>query len=246
MAAVTEVAEALGGDLPDALITLLGEQNGGWIRFDGLPVAADVDPDGLLVIDHMRGIGSPGGLVPTPALSRELDLPRPCLLLAATHTGALVLDGRGAEAPKVVWLERPGDRSFEVAPSFGAFVTALVDSREEYVVGLVEVDESEVDFILARLGELGATFAVEGDERVARVDAWQDRRGEAPAELRLRPHPRDHGRDHFIDHDDVDWLLECDLDDARMVWLMRELEQLDEFEFELLHRPWTAAPGAAR
>jgi hypothetical protein len=40
--------------------------------------------------------------------------------------------------------------------------------------------------------------------------------------------------------------LECDLDDARMAWLMRELEALDEFEFAVLHRPWNARSGGTR
>lgn len=246
MADVTRTAEALDGDLPDALITLLGEQNGGWTRYDGLPVPTDVSADGLLIIDHMRGVGSPGGLVPTPSLERELDLPRPCLLLAADELGAVILDGRGEGGPVVTWLERPGTRSVQIAPSFGAFVTSLVDSRDEYVVGLVEVDDGEVDYIAAKLGELGATFEAQGDERVATVAAWTDRRGESPAELRLRRHPRDKGRDHFLDHDDADWLLECDLDDARMAWLMRALEDLDEFEFAMLHRPWNAVAGGTR
>jgi hypothetical protein len=246
MAQVTEVADALHGDLPDALITLLGEQNGGWVRYDGLPVSTGLAADGLLIVDHMRGIGSPGGLVPSPALARELQLPKPCLLLAATHDGALILDGRGDDGPVVTWLERPGTRSEVVAPSFACFVEALVDSRDEHVVGLIEVDDSEVDFITAKLGALGADFAPDGDERVARVDAWMDRRGESPAELRLRRHVRDQGRDHFVDHDDADWILECDLDDARMAWLMRELEALDEFEFAVLHRPWNARSGGTR
>lgn len=126
----------LGVRLPPELLALLRIQNGGYTQGFAHPMSQPTtwakdhvpleDLAGVLLPDHP----SPMNMVRTPALTREWGLPPKQVLLSGDGHYWITLDYRKGSSPSVAWIDVECGEDIQVAPSFAAFVEALVPATQ--------------------------------------------------------------------------------------------------------------------
>ena len=129
---VARAERTLGVKLPDAYITLLRIQNGGYTTdaFVAYPTseptswAADHVP-----FDSMYGIGeNDEGILQTAYLLREWRMPEGLVLLTGDGHWWIALDYRHsgpAGPPSIVWYDNEVGEDIQLAPDFVTFVEGL-------------------------------------------------------------------------------------------------------------------------
>lgn len=131
---VTLAEEKLGVELPASYIKLLREHNGGYI----MPLACATTEDNSwadgdhVQIDHFYGIVPEEGLLLTPYLLQEWDLPDGLVLFAGDGHHWFAFDYRKADCdPPITYIEPDSDVDFVLADSFEAFLAQLFAYEEE-------------------------------------------------------------------------------------------------------------------
>jgi cell wall assembly regulator SMI1 len=149
---VHRAESTLGVTLPTAYIELLRIQNGGpvaddytahpsprptsWaedhVSFPDLRGIGDVAAHKVLAGAHF---GEPGGILNTPYLLREWEMPHGLVLLSGDGHWWLALDYRssGPEgAPSVIWYDTDEQAGLELAPDFRSFLGGLCNEEATY------------------------------------------------------------------------------------------------------------------
>jgi hypothetical protein len=151
---------ALGVRLPDAYVELLRVQNGGpvaddynahpspkptsWaedhVSFPELRGIGDVDTEKVLERVYF---GEAAGILDTPYLLHEWQMPQDLVLLAGDGHWSIALDYRssGPEGPpSVIWYDNDEQDDVELAPDFRSFLGGLCNAEKTYPAA-IDADE---------------------------------------------------------------------------------------------------------
>lgn len=118
----------LGVRLPLELGELLGLRNGGTVAasFDAFPTSTPTSYGETHVpFDHLLGVD---GLLDSPYLSGEWDLPKRVVVLSGDGHTWIALDYRLSAEPSVTWFDVELGSELALAPTFRAFAEGLVPS----------------------------------------------------------------------------------------------------------------------
>ncbi|GAF11488.1 hypothetical protein JCM19045_592 [Bacillus sp. JCM 19045] len=129
------VEKQLKIQLPEELIALFKQQNGGYIEGLACPTAEPTSwADDHIQIDHFFEISEESGLVDSPYLCSEWGLRKKLVIFSGDGYGWFALDyKRKKNGPRVVYIDSELEEEQELAPSFAAFLSKLVPA-EEYVI----------------------------------------------------------------------------------------------------------------
>lgn len=132
---VKKAEEKLGIKLPNSYISILKQQNGGYIKFNAHP--SDVPTswaDNHVNIDHIFGIatGKEKGILESEYLIREWGLPKNVVLISGDGHSWIALDYRNSRAnPPVIYIDVEQNQEIRLAKNFKEFINGLVDYIEE-------------------------------------------------------------------------------------------------------------------
>ena len=118
---------------PPRFVELLRLRNGGTTRGFVLPVPTSWADDHV-PFEEMFGIGtnvdsfSSHDVLATPYMTAEWGLPPSQVLLAGAGDWWITLDYRSGPSPCITWLDVDAKQDVVLAPSFDAFLDALVPS----------------------------------------------------------------------------------------------------------------------
>lgn len=130
---IKEAEGLLNVKLPDSYIKVLREQNGGSLLFNAhhIPASACIE-NGAIQIDHLLGIGKDRGILETPYLLKEWDMPEGLVLLSGDGHSWVTLDYRDRkEQPPVVYVDNEAKLIVNLASSFTDFLEGLSIHYEE-------------------------------------------------------------------------------------------------------------------
>jgi hypothetical protein len=125
--------------LPVEYISILKEQNGGYIIYNAHPSPVPTSwSENSVNIDHIRGIGE-GGILDSPYLITEWDLPEGVIIISGDGHSFIALDYRNTNnEPPVIYLDTQSNQVFKLTDSFKEFLNNLYEE-------VIEVDEAELN-----------------------------------------------------------------------------------------------------
>lgn len=140
---IREAEEALRIKLPDSYISLLREQNGGYIEFDSHPADTPNSwADDHVNVDYIMGIGKENGILESQYYIDEWDLPNDIVLISGGGRSWIALDYRKTQTdPPVIFIDSEQEQIFDLAPDFGTFLTQLTNWEEDGGEGELYVKE---------------------------------------------------------------------------------------------------------
>lgn len=148
---VAIVEEKLKVKLPESYISLLKEQNGGYIIFDSYPTDFPTSwADDHIHIDHIRGIGEEGGILESDYLIKEWGLPKKIVLISGDGHTWIALDYRQTSTnPPIIYIDNESGQIIEIAKNFKEFLSRLYNEEkmdvEEYYDGVYEYTTDDLD-----------------------------------------------------------------------------------------------------
>lgn len=119
--------------LPKEYIDILHEQNGGEIQFNAhySPVPTSWG-ETHIALSHIMGIGKENGILETPYLLKEWEMPQNLILLSGDGHTWIALDYRKTnDNPPVIYIDNELNQIVEVASSFNEFLNGLYIEEEE-------------------------------------------------------------------------------------------------------------------
>ncbi|MDQ0216682.1 hypothetical protein J2S13_003156 [Oikeobacillus pervagus] len=164
---VAIVEKKLKVKLPESYISLLKEQNGGYIIFDSYPTDFPTSwADDHIYIDHIRGIGEEGGILESDYLIKEWGLPKEVVLISGDGHTWIAFDYRNTnKEPPVILIENDGEEIIELAPNFETFLNGLTNWEGSDSIEMCETDEIQEKYFK---GEIS-------DEQMKRIISEQTR-----------------------------------------------------------------------
>lgn len=156
---ILHAEEALGVKLPQSYVEIMREQNGGMLHFN-LFVVPEGYHEKWILIDHFEGIlpDTMDGILASPVLIKEWEMPANLVLLAGDGHTWLALDYRNtepADEPVVVYVDNSNDEIIPLAKNFSEFLDGLMDGNDCDVIGIIskgkpaEVLAAQLNHILA-------------------------------------------------------------------------------------------------
>ncbi len=137
---VEKAEEKLKIKLPDAYISILNQQNGGYIKFNAHP--SDIPTSWAhdhVNVDHFFGIGlgKEKGILESEYLIQEWGLPKNVILISGDGHSWIALDYRSRKTePPVILIDVDEEHIIELAPNFDSFLKGLyvqpLESEDEY------------------------------------------------------------------------------------------------------------------
>jgi cell wall assembly regulator SMI1 len=143
----------LGVRLPESLVELLRVQNGGVVSddFNAFPSPRPTSwAHDHVPFEEVNGIGdvneadarsgnvyAGAGILDTPYLIREWEMPTGLVLLTGDGHWWICLDYRGRgpdDEPTVTWYDNEMDEDIELAPSFSSFLEGLCNREENFPI----------------------------------------------------------------------------------------------------------------
>nr|WP_233192905.1 SMI1/KNR4 family protein [Sporosarcina sp. P29] len=132
---VKQAEEKLKVKLPDSYISVLNQQNGGYIKFNSYPLDVPTSwADDHVHVDHIFGIGvgKESGILESEYLIREWGLPKNVVLISGDGHSFVALDYRNSKVdPPVIFLNAEQNQEIRLAKNFEEFMTGLVDYIEQ-------------------------------------------------------------------------------------------------------------------
>lgn len=138
---VKKAQDKLGIILPELYISILQEQNGGYIKFDSHPSNTPNSwADDHVNVDHILGIGNENSILDSPYLIEEWDLPKNVVLISGDGHSWIALDYRKTkENPPVIFIDVDDKKIIELASNFDSFLKGLYTEEE------VKFDEDSLE-----------------------------------------------------------------------------------------------------
>ncbi|MGE7780449.1 SMI1/KNR4 family protein [Peribacillus sp. NPDC097264] len=119
--------------LPQAYITLLKEQNGGYIECNAYPTDVPTSwADDHVNVDYINGIAEEDGILDSEYLIEEWDLPKNLVLISGDgHTWTALDYRKTKENPPVIFVDVEDEKIIKLAPDFETFLSGLTVWEDE-------------------------------------------------------------------------------------------------------------------
>ncbi|PSL41618.1 SUKH superfamily protein [Planomicrobium soli] len=144
---VKEAEKLLKIKLPTSYISILKQQNGGYIKFNAHPSAAPTSwADDHVNVENIFGIGTgkEKGILESEYLIQEWGLPKNVVLISGDGHSWIALDYRNSKAdPPVIYLDVEQNQEIRLAKNFEEFINGLVNYIEEEKIYISDTDLSE-------------------------------------------------------------------------------------------------------
>lgn len=129
---VEKAEEELKVKLPESYISLLKEQNGGYISYDSFPTNFPTSwADDHINIDYIRGVGGEESILESEYLIEEWGLPKKVVLISGDGHTWIAFDYRNTdENPPIILIDHDGEEITELAPDFESFLNELTNLED--------------------------------------------------------------------------------------------------------------------
>ncbi|MBR0608037.1 SMI1/KNR4 family protein [Bacillus safensis] len=148
---IREAEGRLGVTLPDTYKKLILEWNGGFTVRNAFPTEKPNSwADDHVQFDHLRGIAKGGGIMTSPQLSDELELPEGLIFISGEEDTWIAMDYRKTkEHPPIHYFDLEMGVDFKLADTFDDFIEQLY-TAEDAMVEVVEIDEESSDLYVSK------------------------------------------------------------------------------------------------
>lgn len=148
---ICEAEGRLGVTLPDTYKKLILEWNGGFTVRNAFPTEKPNSWAGDHVqFDHLRGIAKDDGIMNSPQLSEELELPEGLIFISGEEDTWIAMDYRQTkEHPPIHYFDLEMGVDFKLADTFDDFIERLY-TAEDAMVEVVEIEEESSDLYISK------------------------------------------------------------------------------------------------
>ncbi|MFJ7161538.1 SMI1/KNR4 family protein [Bacillus safensis] len=148
---IREAEGRLGVTLPDTYKKLILEWNGGFTVRNAFPTEKPNSwADDHVQFDHLRGIAKGDGIMTSPRLSDELELPEGLIFISGEEDTWIAMDYRQTkEHPSIHYFDLEMGVDFKLADTFDDFIEQLY-TAEDAMVEVVEIDEESSDLYVSK------------------------------------------------------------------------------------------------
>ncbi len=148
---IREAEARLGVTLPDTYKKLILEWNGGFTVRNAFPTEKPNSwADDHVQFDHLRGIAKDDGIMTSPQLSDELELPQGLIFISGEGDTWIAMDYRKMkEHTPIHYFDLEMGVDFKLADTFDDFIEQLY-TAEDAMVEVVEIDEESSDLYISK------------------------------------------------------------------------------------------------
>ncbi|GLJ03248.1 SMI1/KNR4 family protein [Bacillus sp. YKCMOAS1] len=148
---IREAEARLGVTLPDTYKKLVLEWNGGFTVRNAFPTENPNSwADDHVQFDHLRGIAIGDGIMTSPQLSDELELPQGLVFISGEEDTWIAMDYRETkEHPSIHYFDLEMGVDFKLADTFEDFIEQLY-TAEDAMIEVVEIDEESSELYISR------------------------------------------------------------------------------------------------
>lgn len=167
--AVKDAEEELKVKLPESYISLLKEQNGGYINYNAFPSSVPTSwAENCIHIDHILGVGEEDGILQSEYLIKEWELPTNIVLFSGEGHSWVAFDYRNTrEEPPVIYIDADSEQVIELASNFETFLNGLYveeEKEEELEDACLETDVTHLT-----LDEVDKALSTNNEQEVIRA-----------------------------------------------------------------------------
>lgn len=148
---IREAEGRLGVALPDTYKKLILEWNGGFTVRNAFPTEQPNSwAEDHVQFDHLRGIAKDDGIMTSPQLSDELELPQGLIFISGEGDTWIAMDYRKTkEHPPIHYFDLEMGVDFKLADTFDDFIEQLY-TAEDAMVEVVEIDDESSELYISR------------------------------------------------------------------------------------------------
>lgn len=148
---ICEAEGRLGVTLPATYKKLILEWNGGFTVRNAFPTDRPNSwADDHVQFDHLRGIAIGDGIMTSPQLSDELELPEGLVIISGEEDTWIAMDYRETkEHPPIHYFDLEMGVDFKLADTFDDFIEQLY-TAEDAMIEVVEIDEESSELYISR------------------------------------------------------------------------------------------------
>ncbi|MCY7737954.1 MULTISPECIES: SMI1/KNR4 family protein [Bacillus] len=148
---IREAEGTLGVTLPATYKKLILDWNGGFTVRNAFPTEKPNSwADDHVQFDHLRGIAKGNGIMTSPQLSDELELPEGLVIISGEEDTWIAMDYRETkEHPPIHYFDLEMEVDFKLADTFEGFIEQLY-SAEDAMIEVVEIDEESSDLYVSK------------------------------------------------------------------------------------------------
>ncbi|MEE3676292.1 SMI1/KNR4 family protein [Bacillus safensis] len=148
---IREAEGSFGVTLPDTYKKLILEWNGGFTVRNAFPTEKpNAWADDHVQFDHLRGIAIGDGIMTSPQLSDELELPQGLIFISGEEDTWIAMDYRETkEHPPIHYFDLEMGVDFKLADTFDDFIEQLY-TAEDAMIEVVEIDEESSDLYVSK------------------------------------------------------------------------------------------------
>lgn len=148
---IREAEGRLGVTLPDTYKKLILDWNGGFTVRNAFPTERPNSwAEDYVQFDHLRGIAKGVGIMNSPQLSDELDLPEGLIFISGEEDTWIAMDYRETkERPPIHYFDLELEVDFKLADTFDDFIEKLY-TAEDAMVEVVEIEEEASDLYVCK------------------------------------------------------------------------------------------------
>lgn len=148
---IREAEGSFGVTLPATYKKLILEWNGGFTVRNAFPTEKPNSwADDHVQFDHLRGIAKGDGIMTSPQLSDELELPQGLIFISGEEDTWIAMDYRETkEHPPIHYFDLEMGVDFKLADTFDDFIEQLY-TAEDAMIEVVEIDEESSDLYVSK------------------------------------------------------------------------------------------------
>lgn len=148
---IREAEGRLGVTLPATYKKLILDWNGGFTVRNAFPTDRPNSwADDHVQFDHLRGIAIGDGIMTSPQLSDELELPQGLIFISGEEDTWIAMDYRETkEHPPIHYFDLEMGVDFKLADTFDDFIEQLY-TAEDAMVEVVEIEEEASDLYVSK------------------------------------------------------------------------------------------------
>ena len=130
--AVAKAEKKLKVTLPESYISILKEQDGGYLIYDSFPTDFPTSwADDHINVDYIMGIGGEESILDSSYLIKEWGLPKKLVLISGDGHTWIALDYRKTSVnPPVIYIDVEFEQVVEIAENFQTFLSKLYIEEE--------------------------------------------------------------------------------------------------------------------